>query len=86
MRGRFFLQQPTYGIRILPNLSQPDQRRMHATIHMVESWATKSENRFMVLLALFALLGGLVVLGTSAYHAWKTDLPSKGRNLKRRRR
>ncbi len=58
---------------------------MHAMIHIAESWATRSENRFMVLLLLFAISGGLVVLGTSAYHAWKADLPSKGEDLKRRR-
>ena len=53
---------------------------MHAMIHMAESWATKSENRFMVLLVLSAMTGGLVVLGTSAYHAWL------GRKFTRRRK
>ena len=53
-------------------------------IHIAESWATQSENRFMVFLLLFAVIGGLVILGTSAYHAWKADLLSKGRDLKRR--
>ena len=59
---------------------------MHAMIHIAESWATERENRFMVLLLLFVVIGGLVILGTSAYHAWKMDLPSKGGGLKRRRR
>ena len=58
---------------------------MYAMIHMARSWATKSENRFMVLLLLFAIFGALVVLGTSTYHAWKADLPSKGEDLERRR-
>ena len=58
---------------------------MHALLHIAESWATKSENRFMVLLLLFAMIGGLVVLGTSAYHAWKADLPWLGWDLRRRR-
>ena len=59
---------------------------MHAMIHIAESWATERENRFMVFLLLFAVLGGLVILGTSAYHAWKADLPSKRGGLKHRRR
>ena len=59
---------------------------MYAMIHIAENWATRSENRFMVLLLLFAMTGGLVVLGTSAYHSWKADLSSKGGDLKRRRR
>ena len=43
---------------------------MHAMVHIAQSWATQSENRFMVFLLLFGILGGLVVLGTSAYHTW----------------
>ena len=58
---------------------------MYAIIHIAESWATRSENRFMVFLLLFAMIGGLVVLGTSAYHAWKADLPWLGWDLRRRR-
>ena len=50
--------------------------------HMAESWAIEHENRFMVFLLLFALIGALVILGTSAYHAWKSDLPSKSGDLK----
>jgi hypothetical protein len=58
---------------------------MYAMIHIAESWATKSENRFAVFLLLFAMIGGLVVMGTSAYNAWKADLPSKGGDPRRRR-
>jgi hypothetical protein len=50
------------------------------------SWATERENRFMVFLLLFAALGGLVVLGTGANHAWKADLPWLGWDLRRGRR
>ena len=50
------------------------------------SWATERENRFMVFLLLFAILGGLIVMGTSAYDAWKADLPWVGRGLGRGRR
>jgi hypothetical protein len=50
------------------------------------SWATERENRFMVFLLVFAIIGGLVVMGTSACHAWKADLPWLGWDLRRRRR
>ena len=59
---------------------------MHEVIDMASNWAAERENRFMVFLLLFAVIGGLVVLGTSAYHAWKADLSSKRGDLKRRRR
>jgi hypothetical protein len=59
---------------------------MDALTQGVLSWTTERENRFMVFLLLFAVIGGLVVLGTSAYHAWKADLSSKRGDLKRRRR
>ena len=55
---------------------------MYAMIHIAESWVTGRENRFMVFLLLFAVIGGLVILGTSAYHAWKADLPSKSGDRK----
>ena len=38
------------------------------------------------LLLLFAIIGGLVVLGTNAYHAWKANLPWLGWGLRRRQR
>ena len=59
---------------------------MHAVTEGVLSWATERENRFMVFLLLFAIIGGLVVLGTSAYHAWKANLPWLGWGLRRRQR
>ena len=59
---------------------------MDALTQGVLSWTTERENRFMVFLLLFAVIGGLVVMGTSVYHAWKADLSSKRGDLKRRRR
>lgn len=51
---------------------------MHDMTQIAWTWATERENRFMVFLLVFAIIGGLVVLGTSAYHAWKADLPWLG--------
>ena len=59
---------------------------MHDLGLIAWSWATERENRFMVFLLLFGLAGGLVIIGTSAYHAWKANLPWMGWDLRRKRR
>ena len=58
---------------------------MHDMAQVAWSWATERENRFMVFLLVFAIIGGLVVTGTDAYHAWKANLPWLGWDLRRRR-
>ncbi len=58
---------------------------MHDIGQIAWSWATERENRFMVFLLVFAIIVGLVVLGTDAYHAWKADQPWLRWDLRRRR-
>jgi hypothetical protein len=59
---------------------------MHDVIDIALKWAAERENRFMVFLLLFGLAGGLVIVGTSAYDAWRANLPWMGWDLRRKRR
>ncbi len=56
---------------------------MHDMIQIAWSWASEPENRFMVFLLLCGLTVGLVLMGTSAYDAWRADLPWMGWDLRR---
>ena len=59
---------------------------MHDVIDMASNRAAEHENRFMVVLLLFGLAGGLIIIGTSAYNAWKAKLPWMGCDLRRKSR
>jgi hypothetical protein len=59
---------------------------MHDVIHMVWRWVAHPENRLMDFLVLSSIIGGLVVLGTSAYDAWQADRRWLGCELRRKRR
>jgi hypothetical protein len=59
---------------------------MYDMIQTAWSWATKTENRFMVFVLLLGTTSGTGAVVFSSYEAWKKELPWFGWDLRRRRR